>query len=293
VLAFNATAPRSRARHFEAVKNELTAAIAIAAAIVLATGWLLTWARLAAEHIPSESILGALPQSYFVQVALESIMTPLIVVLTVGAVWVPVCTVKHESWSKRLWVVLWVALGAVVSVSSFAAIAASGSPGLRSSSAYSSASIICNLGSGVFGALTAVIADALLEHSRSRGAEGTAWDRARPIVSMTLILCVGVISAVRVLDARFANDALPVAQVTVAPPCGATSGQQACLDGGFYLGENGAWVFLGEPRNPCPGRRSSPSRLLEIRKDTVRQLQLFDRSDVTCAKLYGPLDRHQ
>lgn len=44
-------------------------------------GWALTWAKLASEKLPTDGTITALPETYFVEIALRSTLLPLVVVV--------------------------------------------------------------------------------------------------------------------------------------------------------------------------------------------------------------------
>jgi hypothetical protein len=67
------------------LKNQLTAAVAISAGALIASGYLITWARLANVDAPSRAVLSALSTSYYLGVALESLL--LLLVLGRGRRW--------------------------------------------------------------------------------------------------------------------------------------------------------------------------------------------------------------
>jgi hypothetical protein len=271
----------------DALKTELAAAIALAAAMLVATGWLVTWAKLASEGIPSASILGSLPQTYFIQVGLLSMITPAVVVLCVAGIWVPTTAMMRDRCHWAVWAAAWGLFSVLVSWASFAIITQVSDRGLRSSSSYHVAWVVTNLGAGIFGAGLGLLGQAYLNRRWQPQTPRLAWAKVRPLVALTIVICITVICAVRTIDARFAANALPVAQVVLQPPCTRSSGASIpCVDSGFYLGETSSWIFLGQPRNPCRQRDAGPARLFEVAKSEVRGLRVFPRSDVTCANLY-------
>ena len=61
----------------EGLNKDLVVAAGLVGTLGLATGFMLTWARVASEDIPAQPILGALPTSYYVTVAIRSMLAPL------------------------------------------------------------------------------------------------------------------------------------------------------------------------------------------------------------------------
>jgi heme/copper-type cytochrome/quinol oxidase subunit 3 len=66
------------------IRNELAAAVAIGAGILLASGYAVAWARLHSAHVPTETVMSALPTSFFLGVAVQAVLLPAVVLIVTG-----------------------------------------------------------------------------------------------------------------------------------------------------------------------------------------------------------------
>ena len=280
------------------LKNELAAAVVIAGGIMLGTGWLLTWARLSSEGLPSESILTALPSTYYVQVALRATLAPVLILVSLGACWVvlSVRLVRAGRWGWGRAVLGWSLFGAGLALVSWQSAVWLNPATSRGGGAY----VFWNL---LAGAATIGLSSGLGWWIHRRRLEwidtSDHWPVARPIVAVTIVLCFVAGATLRVVDARFAKEGLPIGQVVVGTPCveltggnplstpnsrnaDADSGASRCQLGGFYIGETSEWVLLVKRSNPCPGRPQSPPFLLALPRSDVQQLAIYPTGSYKC-----------
>jgi len=289
----------SRPGLLDRLKNELTAAVVIAGGILLATGWLLIWARLAGEELPSENVLPSLPKSFFAQIALQSLIPPLIIVSVISLVWLPWCVrLCRERQPRWQWFLLWLGFGLLLSFASFLAAMILHGFDSRSEDAYTRAWVICTVAAG---AVALGIGWAVRRRCAATVSTGVSWDLYRPVMAGTIVLAVLVTSAARVVDARYAKDIVPLAQAIVGSPCAAltngrvprvpaavdpTKAAEGCVLGGFLVAENERSLYLAQRRNPCPGQKSVPPRLLVVPRDELQVLVLLRESDIDCEALF-------
>ena len=256
---------------------------------MLATGWSLTWARLSSEHLPSENILAALPRSYFIQVSIQSTLSPLVISVFVGGIWVYL----NAQWFKSVTGVRqWCCFGLFLAAVSWG-VAGFVNKGGRHGGV---------LPEAIAGAVSIAIAGFTGGASRRYLQSVTTpstWNRARPIAAFTLVLCFFVACMMRVVDARFASDVLPEAQALTDTPCWWLTGgivpspsssspatpdvrpgqADHCQVGGFYLGENSDWVYMIQ--RTCNSKEVPV--LLDVRRESVQELAIFERA-FSCTK---------
>lgn len=225
------------------LKNELAAAVVMAGGIMLGTGWLLTWARLSSEGLPSESILTALPSSYYLQVALRATLAPFLILVSFGAGWVVLdvwrvrrrrgskpgdAEVDHDAtadplprraeWRRYVtWgVIAWGLFGAATALVSWLSAIWLNPASSRGGTAY----VLWTLLVAVVVVALAMTAGGWIHHRRLPAIVTTShWPIARPVVAATIVLCFVAGASLRIADARFARGGLPVGQVFVKTPC--------------------------------------------------------------------------
>jgi hypothetical protein len=101
------------------LKNQLTAAVGMSAAALVASGYLITWARLIRVDAPPRAVLPALPTVYYLGVALESLLLLMVLLLVVGVGFLFAQIGKRtrkavDNWpSPSSWLVLGVVVAAV------------------------------------------------------------------------------------------------------------------------------------------------------------------------------------
>lgn len=244
-------------------KNELAAAAAVITGIMLATGYLLTWARIASEELPSQAILTALPRTYFVTTGVESMLSPLVIAIVFASIWLR-CEMWLSGRGRRMDLVVgWAGFGMLLglvsaTVATWVNKAEFQPPGVRLLAP-----------AAVFSALVAAGVGAHLGPTRpaaDRSAPGVSTGGRRTVLAATLILCFALPCSIRIMDARFIGNGLPFTQAVVDGPCtpltngiptttlatGRADPTAPCQVGGFYLGANSDWIFLAQRRHPCP-----------------------------------------
>jgi hypothetical protein len=270
------------------IRYEFGATFAATSAIMLATGWLLTWARLSSEHLSSQDILAALPRSYFIQISIQSMLSPLVISVLVGGIWVILSVRRFKPTDPRaIWE--WSVFGLILALISWGVA-------LLVNSARSRHGIIYFAWEG--GACAAAVAFAgtfgwLLRTYLGSFSPTGAWNLVRPIAAFTVVLCFLIACMLRVTDARFASDVLPDAQVVIDTPCTALTGgivptvpgpvhdttgngsttTDRCQIAGFYLGENSNWIYMIQ--RACNSRYVP--LLLDVRRESVQEMIVFQR----------------
>jgi uncharacterized membrane protein YidH (DUF202 family) len=271
----------------QALKSELGAALAVSAGVLVATGYLITWARLANERLPTEAVLAALPKTFYLGVAVQSLVLPLFVLITLGVAFVIGAWHQHihdEVPTRVEWAVFGLALALYASF--FANLLNPFATASRDAS-YAVPAIITGL---VVIAITYGIgrlAQARLEWVRTRkekeGHQLERGDRLRVVVSAVVIACVVTVSLVRIVDARYAPRALPEAAVFTdredcpEPASAEERAAPGCLVTGFYIGESDQWLYLVAPQErlvPGEARRKLPGRVYFLPRGSVHQLRL-------------------
>jgi hypothetical protein len=263
---------------FDRLKNEVTAAVVLIGGIMLATGYLLTWARLENEELPSREILTALPRTYFVTVAVESMLTPLVIAIVMSAGWLPFGVALGRRASLPEMVAGWGCFGAALGWVAVSVVTL-----INGASYHPRVSwLIATAGS----AAVAAAAAGILHHFGRGDAPATWWGRARPVLATAAVLCFAVTCAVRVVDARFTGGGLPFAQVVTALRCPdlvhgiaptAEAKDGSCQVGGYYLGANGDSILLVQRRHPCPADPpAAPPQLLMIARAVTQMVVARD-----------------
>jgi hypothetical protein len=286
------------------LRNELAAAIAIAGGVMLGTGWALTWARLSSEQLPTESTITALPVTYFVQIAVRSTLLPVLLLLSVGTLWIWVNVWRMRVHRPKVlpYISAWAAFGLGVSGISLLssrrlnAGSSGGEFAYWGSVCLAALAVIAMSAAGAWWLEKRRLPEVLPEgndgDSATELAEADRWKLVRAIGAITIVLCFVSGSVFRVLDARHSHDVLPIATVLIKTPCvqltmyGIPSQDEAknqppklaatsCELAGFYLGEGSQWVFLMKRPNPCPGKEATPAFLLTIPRDDIQQMAVY------------------
>ena len=272
---------------FQAMKSEIGAALAVSAGVLLATGYAITWARLANEGLPTEAVLSALPKTFYLGVAGQSLILPLFVGVTLGIGFVLLSTRGHdydELPSRLEWTGFGVALAFLASIlanifNPFATV--------HRSTTYAIATIIAGLVvvlvTYLIGRLARYRLDRVKTRKTNAGESLESTDRWTVIVAAVVVACVFAASLMRVVDARFAPRALAEAalftdRIDCAKPSSTlTKIEPGCLVTGFYIGENSQWIYLVAPQETLvPGEpaRKLPGRVYFVPRDSVRQIRL-------------------
>jgi hypothetical protein len=278
----------------DSLKNELTAAVAISAGVLIGSGYGLVWARLHANEryliggtpvtIPREPILSALPTSFFLSTAVQLLLVPLVILMTVGILLLFILLLRRN-------LSLWAIAGIVLSltgwlfVDTFDRFRGALAFGRGSTEALTSAGVVC-----LAMALLAVGLGALVNQVPDRDALGL-WDRIRPVAAALLVLITVGMSALRLIDAYFSNQPFPAAVILAdGSLCGGdqTRGaSQSCVLAGLYIGQGSGWVDLVplEPPTPAEHKQNPQAvlfvrrRLLQVPTDKVLQLRLANDPD--------------
>ena len=265
------------------IKPELTAAIAVSAGLLLAAGYLFVWAQLGNANLPVQPILSALPTTFFVTSALQSLAVPLVVLLTLVAVVLAFSGGEtFPSW--KWWLVFGVALAFVARIVALADV--------RLVAGWNSKTTIFSsvVAAGVIG-LSAFVGSA---GGRLLPAAADAGRKLQAKAAVMLVLTIVAASAFRVADAWTVDRPLPyvgvfldtedcppvfdvnrqpfVSMVTPEgnvdpPPKPARVQEKRCFVAGLYVGESDQWMFVAEPPNE---KRRAPGRLILLPRDAAQ-----------------------
>jgi hypothetical protein len=272
---------------YQVLKSEISAAVAVSAGVLVATGYSITWARLANEGLPTEAVLSALPKTFYLGVAAQSLLLPLFVGFTLGIGFVLMALRRHANHKvpSRL---EWLAFGFVLALyaSFFATLLNPFATAPRSSS-YVTASIVAGL---VVVAVTYALGriaqsrlDWIKERKAKEGQQVDGGDQAQVMIATVVVACVVAASLLRVVDARYAPRALVEAAVFTdredCPPPVTREEKVApgCLVTGFFIGESSKWLYLVAPEEtllPGEAARKLPGRVYFVPRDSVHQLRL-------------------
>jgi hypothetical protein len=267
------------------VKTEVSTAVAIAAGILLGSGYTLTLARLLSKGLPTESVLAALPASFYVGTAVQSAWLPLAITLTAGAVWLVGVSKSSQSEMPKpgSWMI------GIISVSIYAWLASQVlyREGIRH------ASVDFFLTSAV--GLVVMIALALIVRAMaslllSSHTEPTLAARNGLVASAILILSVLAAVGFRTLTVLYLPNAL-VRAIVLEDPAACPVGRHqteppklGCGENGYYLGESDNWVYLvlQPSEDSCPHREAPiagrPNELVQIAKSKIHRVILYKES---------------
>lgn len=257
----------------EKLANQLTAAVAMSAAALIASGYAITWARLDRVKAPPRAVLPALSTGYYLGVALEALLFLLLFLLTVGLVFLlaqirprwrkgqkgpPAHEGPREEWPKTS---AWLGLGVVVAASG---VIYGGAP---TSGVFSSGvEAVYPLVVAALAILVVGLSLAIGRASRMLKLKGPI-----PLSAAVLVLCTAAAVGFKVVDARFGAIAFPQgAALTPEANCHTPDAQQVpkgCGFGGFYVGEDSNWIYFVQTPLVCPGMPNEPGRLLQVRRD--------------------------
>jgi hypothetical protein len=283
----------------EKAKYEISATIAITSAIVLLTGWTLTWARLANEKLPSQNILAALPRSYFLQVSLQSTLSPLVVSVVGCIIWLAIYVPLHPT-NQRTAIGGWCGFGILLALVSYGVAVLVNGGQARGSTAYVVGELAAGAGVVVVAGVCGLLVHIYVGDQPPKREGHANWDLIRPVAGSTVALCFLAVGLLRTIDARYVTDVLPVAKVVLAMRCSeltngrpvtASAAQVAegasaidpsrCEVGGFYLGESSDWIYLIQRSYPC-GKHPSIPLLLDLRRDSAEELVVFEAKLPPC-----------
>jgi hypothetical protein len=281
--------------------NELTVAATGVGAVMLGTGFFLVWARVASEGLPAQMILSSLPKPFFLQVAFESMLSPLAITAALGTAWTLLATYLMRVRLRVMPAYGWAVFGALLGfVCWLVAQWVNGSAEDESSRA----GWWLLLAAVVVGAALSASAGHVVQGLRTPIADTRAWDVVRPLAATTIFLCFFIACTVRVLDAWSTPRALPLVQALVNQPCAQLLGGRApalphgampdadatkvgnaanarrCEVGGFSLGTSGDWLFLVQRAAGCGAHGSSAPRLVALPRTQLQAVVLLQASDV-------------
>jgi hypothetical protein len=271
----------------QALKSEVSAALGVSAGVLVATGYLITWARLENEHLPTEAVLAALPKTFYLGVAVQSLVLPLFVLLTLGVAFVIGAWRQHVH-DRVPTRVEWTVFG--VALALYGSFFANVLNPFATASNDASYIVPALIGGVVVIAITYGIgrlAQARLEWVKARKARENerleTGDRLRVVIAAVVVACVVAVSLVRIVDARYAPRALPEAAAFTSrddcpkPTTETERSAPGCLVTGFYIGESDQWLYLVAPNEqlvPGEARRKLPGRVYFLPRGSVRQLRL-------------------
>lgn len=257
----------------EKLKNQLTAAVAISAAVLIASGYLITWARLANVDAPSRAVLSALSTSYYLGVALESLLLLLVVLAMVGVGFFLAQTTDKTRDALRDWPskFSWIALGVLIAA---IGLFTAGWPisiliASHTHAGYLPATIV--LGAVVVG--LAYLAWRLGKPLNLRG----------PTAMAAAVLLLSTVSAVgfKLVNAWLGPTPFPEAAAwmphedCVTPE--AEAGSVGCGFIGFYVGEDSTWVYLVRTPLNCEGDEHFPPRLVLVPRDKALDIAVSEK----------------
>ena len=269
------------------LKTELAGAVAISAGILIASGYALTMARLANKGLPTESVLAALPKTYYIGTAVQSVWFPSLVVFTAGTLWF-IQIARAEGASLMAWPA-WLACSLAVAGYAWGANQLLYREGFHDApTTFFWVSAACVVGFLAIGLAIRWIADYLLNLNE----EPTTKDRDGLALGAVLILCVLAAVTFRVTNVRYLPNAVvraivqedrnacPVAPDQPTPKLG-------CGEDGYYLGESDKWVYLvlQPPEDHCEAAAfptaARPNELVQIAKAEIHRVILYKESQPT------------
>jgi hypothetical protein len=268
---------------FEALRSELAAAVSVSGGILIGSGYGVIWARLhAGEHmtgitpagVPRETVLSGLPTTFFLATALQSLLVPLFILMTIGVV------LAFFLSSKRP-LSLWALVGLIIALSSWFAIIAldrfTGALAFKEgqSTALVAAIVACGIVAGIAALLGALV--------NSRPHASARRTNIRVAGAALLVLIVVAVSGFRLMDGYFSTTPFPIAVILADVTACADPGQSGrCVIAGFYLGQGSDWTYLIPLEPPTAQEKASLEhpflvvrpRLLQLSTAKVLQIRL-------------------
>jgi hypothetical protein len=269
------------------LKNQLTAAIGMSAAALIASGYLITRLRLERIDAPTGAVLPALSTAYYIGLALEALLFLLILLLLAGVVFLLAQTATRTRVAVNDWPSpwSWLTLGAIVAAIGFffgggptSGIFSAGTRGGYLWAMLGMAMLVVALAAAVG------VAGSPFKGPGATGATAAA----------ILVLCTGAAIGFKLVDARLGAIAFPQGAAFVsAANCNTPDAQQVakgCGFGGFYIGEDSTWVYLVQTPLACPEQPQDPPRLILVPRDEPYDLAISEHlpsKKLTCAS-HGP-----
>lgn len=245
------------------LKNQLTAAVAMSAAALVASGYLITRLRLERIEAPTGAVLPALSTAYYIGVALEALLFLVILLLLAGVVFLLAQIATRTRLAVSDWPSSrsWLALGTIVAVIGFFF---GGGP---TSGIFSGGTL------GGYPWAMLIIASLIIALAATLGTAGKKLELSGPgaTAAAVLLLCTGAAVGFKLIDARLGAIAFPkAAAMTPAASCHTPDAEwvpEGCGFGGFFVGEDDNWIYLVQTPLVCPSAAEEPGRLLQVQRD--------------------------
>lgn len=247
----------------EKFKTELSATVGLSAGLLIASGYLVTLLRLRNAGLPTEGVLSALPDSFYLGVAVENLFVPMITLATIGVVWIALAVVRTPTGNvpdNTFWIKFGVVMAGVV----WALVHLASPFPLTSNVGYIIASIAwaaVAVGSAcAFGAFARWRVRAETATIQQPGGAATAGDQLLAGGAAVVLACVVAAIGFLAVDAYFKERAFAAAVLytdredcrEVAPT---KRKEPGCPVAGFYIGESDKWFYIFEdPRGGSPER---------------------------------------
>jgi hypothetical protein len=299
------------------LKGEIAAVVSLAAGALVATGYGITAARLHKVGVPTSNALNALPASYFLGEALQATVLPLVLLLSVGVIWLALNGAKglDQMEPRRLlrrisWLPSWAGLALLLMASAWLIDVLTHHGELAG--ANSNYWLVIGILLIVVPVLVGIAASQLFRPQQqedeetttppvegedqpkqaaeqAKSAKGDPAQRRRVQITLAILLTalISVIGAstIRIANAAFLDDTLPAVLVSAKPENCTLLGPKIntghCYFKGFYLGENGQWLFLiWKPTTPMTdaAKRKAVRQLHRKKQDPdLREIELVEK----------------
>jgi hypothetical protein len=266
------------------IKGELAAAVAVAGALFVATGYGLVWAKVVNAGLPVQPILSALPTTVFISSAVEALAFPLIL-LVPFVIGVVVLRDRDLPFPGFWW---WLLVGLMIVVVTL--VATSIDRRLVTGWNADATTLTTEVAIGVV--LVSAILGKLCQRAVGKG-KGDG-PQLQAMAGLILVLSIGAVAVLRIAEARtvdqplpyvgvfldtqdcppvfdvlrrpYVSSVVPEGEVTPAPKAAVVT-EQRCYVGGFYLGESSDWMFVAKLRDPAV---RAPGRLLLLPRSSAQ-----------------------
>jgi hypothetical protein len=275
-------------------RDQLAAALAIATAVTVATGYAVTWARLGNAGVPRETVMASLPTTAYVVTAVESIALPL-ALIAVGSWGIAFGLISVERSPEFPRPGRWALVGLLLAAPGWILSVVFRTAGDRSLGDIE-ATIWCLLIAAYLAGFTAALGDGAARHYarlERRAADGSEADwrpeRTRSALSAGIIILASVLSAGLFATFNAWMAEVPFRTVSVFTdaadcPVSAKIGQAkpGCQMIGLYIGGSGDWLYvvpIDEVRQPDSALARDyliQDRLTFVARARVRQVRLGD-----------------
>lgn len=271
---------------FAKMKTELSAALVLSAGLLVASGYGVTLLRLQNEGLPTEGVLSALPDSFYLGVAVENLFVPMVVLSTLGVVWI-VLAVKRRPTGNVPGPAFWLGFGVLLSGAAWLLSHLASPFDITRGGGYIVASLLWGIAGVALTAGFGAFARWRLGAEVNAGAAAAPGDQLLAGAAAVLLSCVVVPVGFLAVDAAFKDTALPSAALyTDREDCPEVGPKQrtspGCPLAGFYIGESDKWLYIVEDNRastPSVDRADPnlPGRVLFVPRDSVRQLRLDEK----------------